>query len=51
VDEPERLGESTRALLREELVLNAFPASAHWGFVSAFCDLLPADEKRVCNIR
>jgi hypothetical protein len=40
VDEPERLGESTRALLREELVLNAFPASAHWGFVSAFMEYL-----------
>jgi len=50
LDEPERLGESTRALLREELVLNAFPASAHWGFVSAFMEYLssldPAELRR-----
>jgi hypothetical protein len=38
--EPERLSESTRALLREKLLLNAFPASAHWGFVNAFTEYL-----------
>jgi hypothetical protein len=40
LDEPERLSESTRALLREKLVLNAFPASAHSGFVNAFVEYL-----------
>lgn len=40
MDEPERLSESTRVLLREQLVINAFPASAHQGFVTAFLEYL-----------
>ena len=40
LDEPERLSETTRRLLREGLVLNALPASAHNGFAYAFGEYL-----------